>query len=340
MKLREVATRLNISTTVLNRILNELEFKVTKSSSGRISISENEFMYIEQEYNKFEYVSSCGIRFKSKDSYRGHMIVCKTCNELDKPSSEKLNEFCERYKNGESIYSLSKEMNIVRLEYYIKELKRRNIKLRNASEAALSDKTREKYVNTCIEKFGHTNTFQSPKTAETFMKRYGVTNPDHIPGVVSKIINTKLEKYGGIWGNNYKPLNGISHSKIHDIVSKYLEEEGYEIINEFVGPFKVVSADGHVKYAKVDIFIPKFNLVIEINGGYWHADPRKYSRNDIIRTYEGRVTAEHIWAKDKARENFIKSFGVNFIVLWEREIRNGEYKEIITKCLKELNVCE
>lgn len=335
MKLKEVATKLNVSEACLYRILKDLNFNLTKNKSNRYVITEEEFESIKTEYGKFNYTSSCGIKFKDKSSYIGHIAVCKLCRKLDKPSEDKLDEFCNRYKNGESIYSLEKEMNIDRLNYYKQELNKRNIKLRDNSEAAKTEFTRTKYEKSCIDKYGCKNTFQSPKTKQTFLERYGVENPDHIPGIIQKIQMTKIKKYGNAWGScRLKP--GCSHSTIHDTVSNYLRSIGEEVIDECGSPFRIKTADERVKFAIPDITLPKYKLVIEIYGGYWHADPREYSRSDIISTYEGKMTAEQIWERDSARESFIKSFGYKFINIWEREILNGEYKEILNKCLKEL----
>ena len=42
-----------------------------------------------------------------------------------------------------------------------------------------------------------------------------------------------------------------------------------------------------------DIFIPKYNLLIEYNGDYWHANPTKYKADYF--NHKKNKTAQEIW---------------------------------------------
>lgn len=58
----------------------------------------------------------------------------------------------------------------------------------------------------------------------------------------------------------------------------------------------------------VDAYVPKFNLVIEADGDYWHSLPR-------------------VMKKDKAENAYLKKCGYNLLRLSEKEINNGSFKE-------------
>jgi len=82
-----------------------------------------------------------------------------------------------------------------------------------------------------------------------------------------------------------------------------------------------------------DIWIPEKNLVIEIYGDYWHANPNMYKSEDIFYTYDGKISAKDIWLRDDIRIKHIQNFNVFILLLWEQQIKNGEYKETINEYL-------
>ena len=70
---------------------------------------------------------------------------------------------------------------------------------------------------------------------------------------------------------------------------------------------------------EVDIFIrPK--KIIEHNGTYNHADPRKYDPGDLIREHGKMVKASEIWKREKIILNQIKKRGYKILVIWEQDL--------------------
>lgn len=66
-------------------------------------------------------------------------------------------------------------------------------------------------------------------------------------------------------------------------------------------------------YYSVDNYLIDYNLVIEVMGDYWHANPMKFNKlNDLQRKNIGR---------DKAKRTFIdKYYGIKILYLWEKDI--------------------
>ena len=75
----------------------------------------------------------------------------------------------------------------------------------------------------------------------------------------------------------------------------------------------------------VDFFLPDKNLVIEIQGDYWHCSPRRYKEDDYVK-FPGRglVKVSDIWQRDGMRFEKIKSLGYNIIGLFSHDL-NEEY---------------
>ena len=70
---------------------------------------------------------------------------------------------------------------------------------------------------------------------------------------------------------------------------------------------------------EVDIFIrPK--KIIEHNGTYNHADPRKYKPDDLIREHGKMVKASEIWKREKIILKQIKKQGYKILVIWEQDL--------------------
>jgi G:T-mismatch repair DNA endonuclease (very short patch repair protein) len=64
-----------------------------------------------------------------------------------------------------------------------------------------------------------------------------------------------------------------------------------------------------------DIFIPELNLFIEVNGEYWHCNPKTYDAqffHPIVKR-----TAQEIWNNDTCKNKVAEDNGYKVIVLWE-----------------------
>lgn len=87
-----------------------------------------------------------------------------------------------------------------------------------------------------------------------------------------------------------------------------------------------------------DIFLPKHKTIIEVQGTYWHADPRYYNNSDLNETQKSNVN------RDKIKKDFIKNeLGLCLIELWEYEITNDYNKvydqlKVHTSSLKAIEI--
>ena len=66
----------------------------------------------------------------------------------------------------------------------------------------------------------------------------------------------------------------------------------------------------------VDFYLTELDIVLEVYGDYWHANPEIYSveKGNLQDFQIGKVD------KDKARKKFIENKGHRFIFMWENEI--------------------
>lgn len=71
----------------------------------------------------------------------------------------------------------------------------------------------------------------------------------------------------------------------------------------------------------VDILIPSKNIIIEIQGDYWHCNPDIWKADDFNKTI--KMTAKERWEKDEIRKKRLVELGYKVIYIWEKDIKNG-----------------
>ena len=76
-----------------------------------------------------------------------------------------------------------------------------------------------------------------------------------------------------------------------------------------------------------DIFIPSLNLIIEVNGDYWHYNPKFYSSNHYDKSR--KIYVKDIWNTDIEKINLAKNQNYNVITVWENEIKNSTPQKIV-----------
>ncbi len=93
----------------------------------------------------------------------------------------------------------------------------------------------------------------------------------------------------------------------------------------------------HVKdlSGKPDIVLPKYKTVIEVRGCYWHRhegckDATMPSTNT---EFWQKKFAENV-ARDKRTEQELKKLGWNVIVVWECEIENKIFEDMLNKIME------
>jgi hypothetical protein len=68
-----------------------------------------------------------------------------------------------------------------------------------------------------------------------------------------------------------------------------------------------------------DIFVPSLNLLIEVNGDYWHLNPLKYASDHVDECRN--VTARGVWEADALKRQVAFNAGYKVNVLWESSIK-------------------
>ena len=97
-----------------------------------------------------------------------------------------------------------------------------------------------------------------------------------------------------------------------------------------------------IKPKELDFYLPEYKIGIEIQGNYWHGNPKLYKSTDLIRSNRGLISVSEIWEKDKYKRYLCEQKGIRLIAFWEDDwIRDSALiKAMILKKMKErINTC-
>ena len=145
----------------------------------------------------------------------------------------------------------------------------------------------------------------------------------------TKIKGDMFEEFSVLYLKNVKKYNNVWLLK--DVPEDILEKLNIPHICEKNMIFKKYNYTLEKEFnPRVDILLDQYKLVIEVNGSFWHANPKKYKPEDTFPTFYGKMSAKEIWLKDQIKKNHIESFGYIVETIWDDEIT----KENISNLLK------
>lgn len=237
----------------------------------------------------------CGKEFESEKRLKYHRLNCHTCKEArEKFYNKYRNYILNMYKD----YSLRYISDNLENEYFkfgfssnpyeflLRKLKEENIHIKNVKEVKHLKSVQDKRKNSCLKIYGVDNVSKSKlikdKKIITCNKNYGVNNPQQSNLIKEKTKNTRFEKYGTL---NIINKNNGKESKPHTKVLEYLKSLNYEYKSEYTIHCK--DENGRViRTPRVDIYIPKLNLCVEVYGDWCHANPRRFEKEDEIELWE------------------------------------------------------
>lgn len=235
-----------------------------------------------------------------------------------------LTNICNDYNNLYSLPDLKEKYGLCYKHIYW-TLNYCNIPIRGISESQHKI-SKQKIKETCLKKYGYENPSQVPeikrKKEETFIKHYGVDNI------------WKTKDYSKFTSNRWK---NMSIEQKEQIITKKWVQGGYisdiEIrvynllkqIYNIVEPQYVIEGSKH----KYDIYIHDINTIFEVNGDYWHLNPKKYKENDFIKIGNYKITAKNKWEIDKKHIEYAKKNNYNIYTIWEDDIISRNDDELI-----------
>jgi G:T-mismatch repair DNA endonuclease (very short patch repair protein) len=125
--------------------------------------------------------------------------------------------------------------------------------------------------------------------------------------------------------NKLKLFKGGSISKGETLLVENIRARGINCN----GQFEMLREK--TKYYVYDIVYNK--KIIEYNGDFWHANPKKYKPNDILKFPNSPKVAQEIWDADERKIQFARDQGYEVLVVWESDFKKDK-EEIIKQCIQ------
>lgn len=97
-----------------------------------------------------------------------------------------------------------------------------------------------------------------------------------------------------------------------------------EIAEQFTAADVMFRAQHWVKGLsyQFDFFLPESNTLLEFQGNYWHANPRRYAAETIMNLGRGRsIAAQDIWERDARKRSEAEAFGFRVVWVWEDDYK-------------------
>jgi very-short-patch-repair endonuclease len=155
---------------------------------------------------------------------------------------------------------------------------------------------------TCLEKYGS-------ETIYEHMNKTRNRELAHSESAHKKRISTMIKKYG------FKTFRK-DHSKI--------ELDLIEALSEFE------FSSGYIGRNQIDLLCRKKKIAVEVQGDFWHANPKKYT-DDWINPVT-KQTAKEIREKDERKKQFLELKGYAVLYVWENDYRKN--RELVIENLR------
>lgn len=156
-------------------------------------------------------------------------------------------------------------------------------------------------------------------------KACGANNSMNNPINRQKISDSLKEKYKNGELNFLKIIQRDKMIESHSMgklktcpISKFeLEIQSHLIENKinFEPQFKISSKP-------FDFFVKKYNLLVEFNGDYFHANPEKYEANYF--NVKKKMFAWELWKQDEEKKKEAIDSGYNYLIIWEKDYKKNK----------------
>jgi G:T-mismatch repair DNA endonuclease (very short patch repair protein) len=193
---------------------------------------------------------------------------------------------------------------------------------------------KKKICKSCANKnqIGENNPFYGKKHTENSKKsisekKIGIKTSDHMSTDKYRKIVSDLAKERWQSGKMEKTRLKLSQMMKDkhangELKSINRSKPEFEII-EYLESINIKCEPSYNVESKIfDIYIPKYNLLIEYNGDYWHCNPKKYEADYYNK--KKNKTAKEIWEYDKNKLYLAKKYGYNCIVIWETDYKKNK----------------
>jgi G:T-mismatch repair DNA endonuclease (very short patch repair protein) len=231
-----------------------------------------------------------------------------------------------------------------------RKAKQTNLERYGVENPSQAEEIKEKKAATFLRNYGASNIFATAefkeKHAETMLARYGKGSLSNRFGGLNRWWDDQTEEYrsatGARLGHATKQLwSRLSECEKQEIVRKRLAalrangkprahyaSKLEDSFGELLEAASIVHSRQYwFKQRSFDFRIDGTNILIEVQGDYWHANPEFYAEEDIIPSMS--LTAREVWDRDDAKRKLAEEAGFQVHHVWETEIKKHPVETLL-----------
>lgn len=251
-----------------------------------------------------------------------------------------------RYSLGVSEWELTKEFGVSltraleeqgirrshsetkRLPNYMEKISRTVSEKYGVTNISQSETIKTKKRKTCQERYGVNHYWQTTairekaarntdlafavhRRKEGVERKYGVSNVSQVPAIAAKSKATRQQYLDTLSLEQKKARTAKARAAI-----KWISKPQIRVNSIFYTAGLCFIVNCPLFGFNYDLVFKDEKVIIEVNGTYWHGDPRKYKASDLIYGKEARV----IWEKDKRKLEIAETHGYRVLVIWEDDL--------------------
>ena len=266
-----------------------------------------------------------------------------------KTRATKLHKYGDEFYTGkekrlETLMNKYGVTNVFQLEAVKEKIKASLVEKYGVEYSMQLDSFKEKRVKTYLEKYGVDNPSKLPANREqakrTTEEKYGNANYRNIEqqkktnakktkaerdAIIQKRINFNLEHYGVATTFAIHP-SYKSISKLSNRIKAIIDNHG---VKNYESEFRIDYFDESLNCHRFRRYDFKFgNVLLELNGDYFHANPLKYKAKDVLRIHHKDIEVQSIWNDDLLKKQLAESYGYKIVYLWEADMKKMNDNEL------------
>lgn len=260
-----------------------------------------------------------------------HKVKCKECgkefvtitNTHLKKHELTIEEYRKKYPND--LLSSTSWLN----QWRGSEANTKN--LRSANKIMYSSKKLRNKRKKSLRKFWEKA--DSRSNHSRIMKRVIKSNPEKFKQCFNAVITARMrmsnydrwvEDFGLDIANKklkaWKRKNKLPSKSKATSLEKLFESKLVELGIEYTPQYDKIG-----KYW-CDFYLPKYNLIVEVDGDYWHANPEQFSEDDLIGPK--KTKAKYIWEYDNQKTKDIIDAGYNIFRIYGSRLKKLDTQEL------------
>ena len=262
---------------------------------------------------------TCSYECAGKTKLTGHDITCDNCGKIfyrrQYHIDRQVHQFCSLECQME--FQHKEKFEIRKCEICGKEFECSKI----STQRFCSNKCNSEWQKTVV---GEDNpNFTSIKMPCTYCGKVNYVKPYKLNIQDHFFCNEKCRQdwYANVWSQReeWKEKKRIDAVRILEsgVMSK-TNSKPQQIVDSILDKNNIkYEREKGIKYYSIDNYLTDSNLMIEVQGDYWHVNPLKFP-NKINKLQYERIP------KDKAKHTYTKNqYGIEILYLWESDIHNN-----------------